>query len=138
MTVSYLMQLTCAPVLNRDENTWSCTLILNVVPLVFPVFIKKIPPFLLHCHLCSHFCSLLLVRLTNFPTFRSFHSCLVLLQLSPFGPHYAKGLDQIILSDLIYLTAVSFLFLQLLLFQLHCQIELSEETAAKFSRDIVS
>ena len=40
-TVSYLMQLTCAPILNSDENTWSYTFILNVVPLVFPVFIKK-------------------------------------------------------------------------------------------------
>ena len=35
-TVSYLMQLTCAPVSNSDENTWSFTLILNVVPFVFP------------------------------------------------------------------------------------------------------
>ena len=32
VTVSYLMQLTCAPVSNRYENTWSCTLILKVVP----------------------------------------------------------------------------------------------------------
>ena len=35
-TVSYLMQLTCAPVSNSDKNTWSFTLILNVVPFVFP------------------------------------------------------------------------------------------------------
>ena len=41
VTVSYLMQLTWAPVSNRDENTQSCTLILNVVPLVFPAFIKN-------------------------------------------------------------------------------------------------
>ena len=71
VTVSYLMQLTCAPVLNRDENTWSCTLILKAVPLVFPVFIK-IPLFLLYCCLCPHSCSILLVRLMNFPIFSFF------------------------------------------------------------------
>ena len=41
VTVSYLMQLTCAPVSKRDENTRSFTFILKVVPLVFPVFIKN-------------------------------------------------------------------------------------------------
>ena len=96
-TLSYLKQLTCAPVLNSDENTWSCTFILNVVPLVFPVFIKKIPLFLLHCHLCSHFHSPLLVRLMNFPIFWSFCSCPTLLLLFPFGPqwHQRPGLDHL-------------------------------------------
>ena len=37
-TVSYLMQLTCAPVSKRDENARSFILILKVVPFVFPVF----------------------------------------------------------------------------------------------------
>ena len=41
VTVSYLMQLTCAPVSKRDENTWSCTLILDVVPFLLPVFIRN-------------------------------------------------------------------------------------------------
>ena len=85
-TVSYLMQLTCAPVLNNDENTLSCTLILNVVPFVFPVFIKKIPLFLYHCCPCTCFCS-------------PIHFILC----------YAKGLNKIILSNLIYLAAVPFL-----------------------------
>ena len=40
-TVSYLIPLTCAPVLKREENTKPPTLILNVVPLVLPVLIKK-------------------------------------------------------------------------------------------------
>ena len=40
-TVSYLMQLTCAPVLKREEKARSFTLILKVVPLVLPVFITN-------------------------------------------------------------------------------------------------
>ena len=38
-TVSYLMQLTCAPVSKRDEEARSFILILKVVPFVLPVFI---------------------------------------------------------------------------------------------------
>ena len=40
-TVSYLMQLTCAPVSKRDEKARSFTLILKVVPFVLPVFITN-------------------------------------------------------------------------------------------------
>ena len=40
-TVSYLMQLTCAPVSKRDENARFFTLILKVVPFVLPVFITN-------------------------------------------------------------------------------------------------
>ena len=35
--VSYLMQITCAPVSNSEENTKSFTFILKVVPFVLPV-----------------------------------------------------------------------------------------------------
>ena len=35
------MQLTCTPVSKRDENARSFTLILKVVPFVFPVFITN-------------------------------------------------------------------------------------------------
>ena len=40
-TVSYLMQLTCAPVSKMDEKARSFTLILKVVPFVLPVFITN-------------------------------------------------------------------------------------------------
>ena len=40
-TVSYLMQLTCAPVSKRDEKARFFTLILKVVPFVLPVFIMN-------------------------------------------------------------------------------------------------
>ena len=83
-TVSYLMQLTCAPVSKRDGNTRSFTFILKVVPLVLPVFIK-IPLFPSYCHLHPHHCSSLLIRLTNFPIFWYLCFCSVLMQLSPFG-----------------------------------------------------
>ena len=41
-TVSYLMQLTCAPVSKSDENARSFILILKVVPFILPVFIMNI------------------------------------------------------------------------------------------------
>ena len=40
-TVSYLMQLTCAPVSKRDENARSFILNLKVVPFALPVFIMN-------------------------------------------------------------------------------------------------
>ena len=40
-TVSYLMQLTCASVSNSEVNIESFTLILNVVPLVLPVWMNN-------------------------------------------------------------------------------------------------
>ena len=83
VTVSYLMQLTCAPVSKRDENTRSLTFILKVVPFVFPVFIKKIPLFPPCCYLPLQFHSPLLVRPTNFPIFWYFCSCLASMQPFP-------------------------------------------------------
>ena len=41
VTVSYLMQLTCVPVSNNEENAKPSTFILNVVPLVLTVWINK-------------------------------------------------------------------------------------------------
>ena len=78
------MQLTCAPVSKRDENTRSFTFILKVVPFVFPVFIK-IPLFPLCCYLPLQFHSSLLVRPMNFPIFRYFRSRLASMQLFPSG-----------------------------------------------------
>ena len=80
-TVSFLMQLTCAPVSKSDENARSFILILKVVPFILPGIYDTylLCPLCLHLPLC--FDHPLLVRPMNIPNFWWIRSFPVWMQL---------------------------------------------------------
>ena len=119
--------------IEKGENTRSFTFILKVVPFVFLYLWKT--SFSTYCHLPFHPHSPLLVRPTNFPSFRYF--------LLPFSINAAffhlvsvtlkawMRLLSVISFTWLLLFSLSFKFFT---FKLHGKIKLFEEVATNFSR----
>ena len=136
-TVSYLMQLTCAPVLKRDEKARSFTLILKVVPSVLPVFIMN-TSFSTVLLLTS---SVLVSLTSQDDEFPNFLVDLLLLSiaaaLSIWSSVTPKAWIKLFSVCLIYLSAAASLFLELVLFELHSKVKFPEEITTKLSGHIV-
>ena len=122
-TVSYLMQLTCAPVSNSEENTESFTFILNVSTLHTPCLDEQ-NFFHYHCpHLCCSFQvhTPWLVIMTSTP---EFFSVLILGKYFRCSYHLilgnAKSFYQVFFPYFTYLHLCLALLLQSSFPQLHC------------------